>query len=975
MSDKPQYPFLDPDLPLETRVNDLIARLTTDEKIRLMAQYQDGVPRLGIAPYKHGTEAAHGVAWLGKSTTFPQPQGLACTWDADLLRRVGGAIGTEARVWHRRNPRVNGLTLWAPTVDLGRDPRWGRNEEAYGEDPHLAGMLASALIRGIQGEHPFYLRAAATLKHFLGNNNEAGRGDQSVSIDPRNLREYYMKVFEIAFKEGGALSMMTAYNAVNGVPANLLPMITEIVKHEWGMNGFVVSDAYDVTGTVRDHGYMASLPAAVAASIRAGIDSITDDAKTVHQAIRDALAEGPLTENDLDVALRNTFRVRFRLGEFDPDARNPYAAIDESHMMRPEHEALSLEAARKSVVLLKNDGVLPLSTERSRKIAVIGPLSDVVYRDWYSGALPYAVTPLAGIAEALAGNAKPHGPADADRDLAAAGDRIAHAKGSSRVRLKSVTTGRYVRIADDADAPLVADAERPEEADLFELTDWGWGSVTLAAERTGKFLTTDDRRVSASADEIWGWFTKEVFQAERSGDDGVSIRTWNGRPVRVKPDGLLIVGAGDAGETANLVNVAGAAGVRGGYADGECERFIVEIAADGLREAAEAARNADAAVVFVGNHPLINGKETVDRPGLELPEPQERLIREVLAANPNTVVVVIGSYPFALGRTAEDAPAILYLAHAGQELGRAVAGTLFGRFNPAGRLNMTWYRSADQLPDFMDYDVIRGKRTYLYFDGDPLYPFGYGLSYSRFEYGDLNPGAVRIAEGERVKVGFTVANVSDRYGEEVPQLYIRFEGSRVRRPLRQLAGFARIGLEPGESKRIELELSADDLRHWDVTRSRWCLERGVCRIMIGGSSADIRLEGALEVDGEVVPPRDLRHVTRAVNYDDYAGVFIDECSEGGDSAAVADGGWIRFDDAAVPAGVTFIELRAWSADGAEAEVRLEGPDGAIAGRCPIPPGGRREWRTCRGALSLPAGRYSLWIRLAGAARLQWLRIG
>jgi beta-glucosidase len=971
MTEHSPYPFRNPDLPLETRVNDLIARLTLEEKIGLMPQYQDGVPRLGIAPYKHGTEAAHGVAWLGESTTFPQPQGLACTWDASLLHRVGGVIGDEARVWHRRNPAVNGLTLWAPTVDLERDPRWGRTEEAYGEDPYLAGTLASALIRGIQGDHPFYLKAVATLKHFLGNNNEAGRGDRSVSLDPRNLREYYLKVFEKAFREGGALSMMTAYNAVNGVPANLLTLIADVVKREWGMNGFVVSDAFDVTGTVRDHGYMTSLPAAVAASIRAGIDSITDDAQVVKQAIREALEDGLLTENDLDVALRNTFRIRFRLGEFDPDERNPYAVIGEPHMMRPEAQALSLEAARKSVVLLKNDGLLPLSPDSARKLAVIGPLADVVYRDWYSGSLPYAVTPLAGIAEALSGFVKPHGPAEA----AGAEDRVVHAKGSSLVRLKSYSTGRYVRIAVNPDAPLVADAERPEEADHFELTDWGWGSTTLRAMRTGKFLTTDDRRVLASADEIWGWFTKEVFQVERSDDSAVSIRTWNGQPVRIDPDGRLIVGAGDAGETANVVNVAGAAEVRGSVEPAAGERFAVEIAANGLAEAADAARQADAAVVFVGNHPLINGKETIDRPDLKLPEPQERLILETLAANPNTVVVVIGSYPFALGRIAELAPAILYFAHAGQELGRAVAGTLFGRFNPAGRLGMTWYRSADQLPDIMDYDIIKGKRTYLYFDGEPLYPFGYGLSYSRFAYADLALSANRIAEGGSVTVGFTVTNVSEAHGEEVPQLYVRIEGSRVRRPLRQLAGFTRIALAPGESKRVELELSADELRFWDVTRSRWCLERSVCRVMVGASSVDLRLEGVLEVDGEVVPPRDLRKVTRAVHYDDYCGVFMDECSEGGDSAAVADGGWIRFDDVSVPAGVTFFELRAWSAQGAVAEVRTGGPDGAAGGSCLIPAGRRQEWMTCRGALTLPEGRCSLWIRLTGEARLQWLRIG
>lgn len=972
MTDDFHYPFRNPDLPLEERVNDLIGRLTTEEKINLMAQYQDEVPRLGIAPYKHGTEAAHGVAWLGPATTFPQPQGLACTWDAELLRRIGSVIGDEARVYYRRNPALNGLTLWSPTIDLERDPRWGRTEEGYGEDPHLVGKLASALIRGMQGDHPFYLKTVATLKHFLGNNNEAGRADRSVSIDPRNMREYYLKGFETAFKEGGALSMMTAYNAVNGVPANLLPIVTTIVKQEWGMNGFVVSDAFDVTGTVRDHGYMASMAEAAAASIKAGIDSITDDAKIVKQAIRDALAEGLLTEHDLDTALRNTFRIRFRLGEFDPDERNPYAAIDESSMMRPEHEALSLEAARKSIVLLKNDGVLPLDADRLRKVAVIGPLADVVYRDWYSGTLPYAVTPLAGIAETLSGDVRPHGPVTAPKT----GERIAYAKGSHWIRLRSVSTNRYVRIAGGKQALLAADAVRSEEAALFELTDWGWGSVTLKAVDTGKYVTTDDRQLLASADDIWGWFTKEVFQIERMEDGRALIRTWNGQPVRIGADGALLVGCGTSGETANVVNVAGAAELQSSSSSAaNDEGFELEIVSDGMREAAEAARSADAAIVIVGNHPLINGKETMDRPDLTLPEPQERLIRDVLAVNPNTIVVVIGSYPFALGWTAEHAPAILYTSHAGQEIGRAVAGTLFGRYNPAGRLNMTWYRSTDQLPDFMDYDIIQGKRTYLYFDGDPLYSFGYGLSYSKFVYEHLQPSSASIADGESVSIRFRVTNRSDVYGEEVPQLYVRCEGSRVRRPLRQLAGFTRIGLQPGESKPVEFVLPADDLRYWDVTRGRWCLERGVCRIMIGASSADIRLEDTLQVDGEIVPPRDLRQVTRAVDYDGCCGVYLDECSEGGDSAALADGGWLRFDDAAIPAGVTFFELRAWSERGAEAELRIDGPEGEIAGRCAIAPGGRQEWQTSRGALVLPEGRRSIWIRLSGDAHLSWLRIG
>ncbi|MMZ59181.1 Xylan 1,4-beta-xylosidase precursor [compost metagenome] len=421
MSAQTGYPFQDTSLPLEERVNDLVSRFTLEEKVELMVQYQAAVERLGVKAYKHGTEAAHGMAWLGEATGFPQPIGLGCTWDTELMKRIGSVIGDEARGFYRRNPEINGLTLWAPTVDLERDPRWGRTEEAYGEDPILTGKLASALIQGIQGDHPVYLKAVATLKHFIANNNEVGRGDASVSIDPRNMREYYLKAFEIPFKEGGAQSMMTAYNAINGVPANLSLDVKAIVKQEWGMDGFVVSDAFDVTGTVRDHGYLDTYKEAVARSVKeGGIDSITDDSVVIKQALREALEEGLLAESDLDTALRNTFRVRFRLGEFDPEEGNPYAAIDESVILRPEHAELSREAAAKAAVLLKNDrGLLPLQADALRKIAVIGPLGDIVYRDWYSGSLPYAITPLQGIREKLSAAGK-----QAETRFAAGTDRV-----------------------------------------------------------------------------------------------------------------------------------------------------------------------------------------------------------------------------------------------------------------------------------------------------------------------------------------------------------------------------------------------------------------------------------------------------------------------------------------------------------------------------------------------------------------------
>jgi len=919
------YPYQNPDLPLETRVNDLVSRFTLEEKINLMCQYQDEISRLSVKPYKHGTEAAHGVAWLGEATTFPQPIGLASTWDKELLKRVGEVIGKEARGFYKRNPAINGLTLWAPTVDLERDPRWGRTEEGYGEDPHLTGRLAAELVKGIQGDHPFYLQAVASLKHFIGNNNELDRGACSVSIDPRNMYEYYLKAFEIPFIEGGAQSMMTSYNAVNGVPANLNPDIIGVVKQRWGMNGFVVSDAGDVLGTVNDHHYYDHYKEAVAHTIKSGIDSITDDHDISKQAIREALEEGLLTENDLDTALRNTFRVRFRLGEFDPDDRNPYAAIPESIILSPEHAEVSYEAAKKNIVLLKNNGILPLSANKLKKTAVIGPLADIVYRDWYSGSLPYAVTIKTAISEKLR-----------DRHLV-------FRDGSDVVRLKNAA-GQYVRL--DEEGRLKADAEAADQAVKLAVSDWGWGSHTLRVLESGKYVTSDDKHLRGTADDIWGWFTKEVILMDKDAEAGtVKLNTWNGHAVRLDTDGSGLLAETEAS----------------GFE--HADTFIGEVIVDGLQEAVEAAKAAEAAIVVVGNHPLINGKETIDRPDLTLPEAQERLIREVYNVNPNTIVVIVGSYPFAINWVDEHIPAVLFTSHAGQELGNAVADVLFGDYNPAGRLNFTWYRSSEQLPDMMDYDIIKGKRTYQYFDGDVLYPFGHGLSYASFVYSNLRFSQDRVAVSGTVTIRVDVTNSSDLPGEEVVQLYVRACASRVKRPLRQLAGFERVAIESGETKTVSFELKASELAIWDVTRERYALESGDYEIMVGSSSRDIRLNSLLYVDGETIPPRNLLEMTKAINYDDYEGVVIGECREGGSSASFTrPGSWISFHDAELGGGVSCFEVRAASTQGGTIEIRLGAPDGHLVSECSIPAtGGEQSWQTHTSSVVGASGRQDVYL--------------
>lgn len=971
MSAETNYPFQNTSLPLEERVNDLVSRFTQDEKVDLMIQYQTAVERLGVKPYKHGTEAAHGMAWLGEATGYPQPIGLSSIWDEELLREIGSAIGDEARGFYKRDPEINGLTLWAPTVDMERDPRWGRTEEAYGEDPVLAGKLSSALVKGIQGDHPKYLKAVATLKHFIGNNNEVGRGDASVSIDPRNMREYYLKAFEIPFKEGGAQSMMTSYNAVNGVPANLNPDVNGIVKEEWGMDGFVVSDAFDVSGTVRDHGYLESHTEAVARSVKeGGIDSLTDDGELMKSSLREALKDGQITEADLDVALRNTFRVRFRLGEFDPEEGNPYASIDESVIMNKKHEELARTAARKAIVLLKNDNkTLPLQADKLSKVAVIGPLGGTVYRDWYSGELPYAITPLEGIRQKL--------------DGAGQGGQVQFAGGTDRIKLKSKKNGKYVKLQTAEEAPLAASAESADEASVFELTDWGWDNATLIAEENGLYVTTDDRIVKASANRIWEWFTKEVFlvRPENGGasQDAASITfsTWKDTPVTVGDSGELLSGDGRAEETSNEIDAGGTSALDNSAAEAlQADAFDVETVTDKFEAARIAARNAEVAVVFVGNHPLINGKETVDRPDITLPQSQEQLIKEVMSVNPNTIVVVVGSYPYALNWVNDNVPAVLYSTHAGQEVGRAIADVLFGEENPAGRLSMTWYKSVDQLPEFMDYDIIQGNRTYRYFEGDALYPFGYGLSYTTFRYDGLTLGSPSLEGSAEATISLTVTvtNAGELDGEEVVQVYGRVDQSRVKRPLKQLLAFRRIKLAAGETTEVSFDIPLSELAVWDVTRDRFVIENGAYTLSAGPSSGELPVSAALEVSGETIPPRDLTQLTRAVNYDAYAGVILGECHEGGSAIEVTGSeGWISFNDAEFGSGAASVTVRAASAEGGTLDVRLGGPEGQLAGTASVEAGGVQQWNDVTISLADVSGRQDVCVMLNGKVSVSSLR--
>jgi beta-glucosidase len=687
--------FRDPNLPLEQRVDDLVSRLTLDEKIAMLGQLQPAIPRLGIQAFTNFTEGLHGLGWVRggsvTATTFPQSVGLGETWDPEILRQVGAVEGYEARVYFKKYEGARaGLAIRAPNSDLARDPRWGRTEESFGEDPYLVGRMSIGLIKGLQGDNPKYLLSAATMKHFLANSNEDGRTSSSSDFDERNLREYYLVPFQMGILEGNAQSFMASYNAVNGIPDTVSPFLRDIVEKEWKFDGMICTDAGSLFNLVRQFHYYPDLTAAVAASVKAGITVFLDPYAT---RLRAALEKKLLSEADIERNIRGNIRMRMRLGEFDPSEMSPYSSIsgNEEPWYGEKNKALARKVTQESIVLLRNsDNLLPLDKSKLGSIAVIGPYGDNVLVDWYAGMPPYAVTPLEGIRNKV----------------------------------------------------------------------------------------------------------------------GPGIR------IRYAPD-------------------------------------------DNNENAANLAAESDVAIVFVGNHPTCNarfgqcplpseGKEAVDRKSIALDPAQLSLIRRVKMANAKTIVVLVSSFPYAIGWVQENVPAILHMAHSSQEEGNALADVLFGDYNPAGRLVATWVKSLEDLPPMMDYDIRKG-RTYLYFKGQPLYPFGFGLSYTTFEYSNLRTSADSVNAAGEILISVDVRNTGARSGDEVVQMYVKRLNSAVERPIKELRGFERIPLRPGETRTVRLRLKGADLTYWDSGKHSFVVEPGRLSIQLGASSADVRLEKAIEV--------------------------------------------------------------------------------------------------------------------------------
>ncbi len=720
------YPFRDPSLDLEKRVDNVLSLMTVEEKIGSLDTSGVVVPRLGIAGTPIG-EALSGVVLGGPiysmlsivpgptmgqpapvtpTTQFPQAVGLARTWDKALMHRAGAVIGSEARYIHENNLNAKSfLVLLTPNADLARDPRWGRDQESYGEDAYFNGAMAAPFIHGIQGDDAKYWQAASLVKHFLANSNENNRYGSSSDFDARLLHEYYSVPFRQAFVEGGARSFMASYNAWNHVPMTVNPILKDLAVKEWGVDGIISTDAGSLQNLVMAHKAYPDLEHATAAAMKAGIGMFLTIGEDWKSAVKSALADHLISEKDLDNSLRGGLRVAFRLGLMDPADRGPYSKMkgQPNPVDSAEHRAVALQVARESVVLLKNENaLLPLKKTKIHSVAIVGPLADRVLPDFYGGQPPYAVSVL-----------------DAVRK----------------------TVGPNVSVIANQDKTVEGDVAAAKKADVA----------------------------------------------------------------------IVVVGNNPT-----------------------CGRTPQELLGSLMSSIAPKASCAVAG----------EGMESSDRTSLTLE--QEDLVKAVYAANKKTIVVLVASAPFAIDWTEENVPAIVHTSHNGQDEGTSIADVLFGEYNPAGRLVQTWVKSEDQLPPMMDYNIRHG-RTYMYMKSKPLYPFGYGLSYTTFKYGPLKTSADALAKDGEVTCTVDITNTGAHDGDEVAQMYVRHLGSKVERPIKELKGFERVAIPHGQTRAVTFNLKAKDLAYWDEAGNRWVVEAEPVEIEVGGSSADVRVTKLISV--------------------------------------------------------------------------------------------------------------------------------
>jgi beta-glucosidase len=850
--------YKDLDRSFEERTADLVSRMTLEEKVAQLQNDAPAIPRLDVPAYEWWNEALHGVARAGAATVFPQAIGMASTFDENLMARIATVISDEARAKHHefasrgQRKRYQGLTFWSPNINIFRDPRWGRGQETYGEDPYLTSRLGVAFVKGMQGDDPKYRKVDATAKHYVVHSGpEHNRHEFDVHPDDRDLWETYMPAFQALVQEGKVASVMGAYNRVNGESASASHwLLTQILRDQWGFKGYVVSDCDSVEDVWRFHKIVKTKEEAAALGVKSG-DEV--NCGRTYGALFNAVHLGLITEAEIDVALRRAFLTRFQLGMFDPPSRVKWARIPYSVNQAPAHDALSREVAQKSLVLLKNDGLLPLDAKKLKTIAVIGPTADEIMSllGNYYGTPAAPVTILQGIREAAGPNVKVLHSRGADL-----------VEGRSEPRAAPIIEPNYLR-------PEAGSREQGLKAEYFRNKD-----LTGAPA-----LTRTDARVAFRWDRQSPTETlvAQGQMASSAGlpDDNFSVR-WTGQllpPVSGRYE--LVVGANDGfrlhldgklvSEDWQLNPRVSSQSVFVDFEAGKPVDLKLEYFEDirdaevrlawrlpgakpPLDEALEAARAADV-VVFVGgltgdvegeemrvNFPGFNGG---DRTDLKLPASQQKLLEAVAATGKPVVLVLTGGSAMAIDWAQARLPAILMAWYPGQRGGSAVADVLFGGVNPSGRLPVTFYKADEKLPDFEDYSMK--NRTYRYFNGQPLYSFGHGLSYTKFAYSGLKLDKSSIAADGNLRVSVRVKNVGRRAGDEIVQLYLKPQDPKRPRARQELRGIERVTLAPGESREVSFSVNPQrDLRIYDDAKKAYAVDPGRFEVLIGASSTDVR---------------------------------------------------------------------------------------------------------------------------------------
>ena len=834
-----QEGYMNPALPLEQRVNDLIGRMTLEEKVAEMRDHAAPIPRLGVPKYDWWNEGLHGVAFAGYATNFPQVIGMAATWDTGLVHQMGETVSTEARakyneaMRHDQREMFFGLTFWAPNVNIFRDPRWGRGQETYGEDPFLTGRMGVAFVTGMQGNDPTHFRVVSTPKHYAVHSGpELLRHGFNVDVSPHDLEDTYLPAFRATVTEAHAQSVMCAYNSIDGAPACASNMLLrDHLREAWKFDGYVVSDCAAVADINTGHHYASDMAHAAAAAVKAGTDLECGFGKgQAFPALVDAVHQGLIQESEIDTALRRLLRARFQLGMFDPPSSFAYGRIAVSEVNSPDHRQLSLRAARESMVLLKNqDHILPLKGGITR-IAVVGPTAELVQslQGNYNGPPPSPVYPLDGI----------------EKRFSSA--KVAYAQGSTLVEGFAM--------------PIEHTALHPANGSGDGLTGEYFSSPDLSGPPV---LTRTDRNINFNWDKVvpvnglernnYSVRWSGSFTPPAPGEYKLGVRVnycyacQNAEGYRLYLDEKVLVqsGGGKTGERGAVIEApvtfsdTQPHAIRLEYLHGTGSAGIdltwQALAAVLRNQAVEAAKQSEVTIAFVGLSPSLEGEEMPvklagfnggDRTSIDLPAAQEDLLKALAATGKPLVVVLQNGSALAVNWAAQSAGAILEAWYPGEEGGTAIAETLAGDNNPAGRLPLTFYSSLKQVPPFEQYSM-RG-RTYRYLADKPLYGFGFGLSYTSFAYENL-----KVTQGDFVTVEADVKNTGRAAGDEVVELYLT-QPKAFETPLRVLAGFQRVHLGPGESTHVSLTIDPRSLGQVDAKGNR-AIVPGEYTVSLGGA--------------------------------------------------------------------------------------------------------------------------------------------